>query len=163
SEEHTSELQSLTNLVCRLLLEKKKKSSDVRKLEEYGEQGGVNTPERSSGSAAHTVTLICARLKRMYVPATTDGGDSTATALHLLSTDHHVPLTLARLPTHRLPSRLCSPAFYTRRHPALSPPLPGLVLFYLRPQYYSFLLFFFFKPPPPPRHLLSSPPPPFPD
>src|SRR5258706_10378375 len=32
SEEHTSELQSLTNLVCRLLLEKKKKKSeqDVR-------------------------------------------------------------------------------------------------------------------------------------
>src|SRR5258706_7992250 len=28
SEEHTSELQSLTNLVCRLLLEKKKKRSD---------------------------------------------------------------------------------------------------------------------------------------
>src|SRR5258706_11682345 len=27
SEEHTSELQSLTNLVCRLLLEKKKNSS----------------------------------------------------------------------------------------------------------------------------------------
>src|SRR5258706_10696582 len=27
SEEHTSELQSLTNLVCRLLLEKKKKPS----------------------------------------------------------------------------------------------------------------------------------------
>src|SRR5437016_6917120 len=31
SEEHTSELQSLTNLVCRLLLEKKKKK---KKLEE---------------------------------------------------------------------------------------------------------------------------------
>src|SRR5437016_11125720 len=29
SEEHTSELQSLTNLVCRLLLEKKKRSSPV--------------------------------------------------------------------------------------------------------------------------------------
>src|SRR5258706_10126308 len=28
SEEHTSELQSLTNLVCRLLLEKKKKKSE---------------------------------------------------------------------------------------------------------------------------------------
>src|SRR5258706_8992507 len=28
SEEHTSELQSLTNLVCRLLLEKKKSSKD---------------------------------------------------------------------------------------------------------------------------------------
>src|SRR5258706_6881493 len=30
SEEHTSELQSLTNLVCRLLLEKKKKTVYVR-------------------------------------------------------------------------------------------------------------------------------------
>src|SRR5258706_4678709 len=30
SEEHTSELQSLTNLVCRLLLEKKKKKTDER-------------------------------------------------------------------------------------------------------------------------------------
>src|SRR5258706_10516830 len=30
SEEHTSELQSLTNLVCRLLLEKKKKNSRPR-------------------------------------------------------------------------------------------------------------------------------------
>src|SRR5258706_12095457 len=29
SEEHTSELQSLTNLVCRLLLEKKKKTSFI--------------------------------------------------------------------------------------------------------------------------------------
>src|SRR5258706_7202724 len=29
SEEHTSELQSLTNLVCRLLLEKKKKKPDL--------------------------------------------------------------------------------------------------------------------------------------
>src|SRR5437016_7982030 len=30
SEEHTSELQSLTNLVCRLLLEKKKRRTDRR-------------------------------------------------------------------------------------------------------------------------------------
>src|SRR5258706_12513658 len=30
SEEHTSELQSLTNLVCRLLLEKKKKNNNRR-------------------------------------------------------------------------------------------------------------------------------------
>src|SRR5438093_7211724 len=29
SEEHTSELQSLTNLVCRLLLEKKKKATQT--------------------------------------------------------------------------------------------------------------------------------------
>src|SRR5258706_5267102 len=30
SEEHTSELQSLTNLVCRLLLEKKKKPGEIQ-------------------------------------------------------------------------------------------------------------------------------------
>src|SRR5437016_9986087 len=30
SEEHTSELQSLTNLVCRLLLEKKKQKQDIK-------------------------------------------------------------------------------------------------------------------------------------
>src|SRR5258706_4151186 len=30
SEEHTSELQSLTNLVCRLLLEKKKNQLNIR-------------------------------------------------------------------------------------------------------------------------------------
>src|SRR3989475_7609406 len=30
SEEHTSELQSQSNLVCRLLLEKKKKKADTR-------------------------------------------------------------------------------------------------------------------------------------
>src|SRR5258706_11626482 len=32
SEEHTSELQSLTNLVCRLLLEKKKKKQKQRSI-----------------------------------------------------------------------------------------------------------------------------------
>src|SRR5258706_2047470 len=32
SEEHTSELQSLTNLVCRLLLEKKKKITTVKSI-----------------------------------------------------------------------------------------------------------------------------------
>src|SRR5438093_6639666 len=37
SEEHTSELQSLTNLVCRLLLEKKKKKKQIQhtKVTEY--------------------------------------------------------------------------------------------------------------------------------
>src|SRR2546430_9186176 len=33
SEEHTSELQSQSNLVCRLLLEKKKKKIQILKLE----------------------------------------------------------------------------------------------------------------------------------
>src|SRR5262249_34012272 len=36
SEEHTSELQSLTNLVCRLLLEKKKEEEDVAEMRVVG-------------------------------------------------------------------------------------------------------------------------------
>src|SRR5438093_7732761 len=39
SEEHTSELQSLTNLVCRLLLEKKKKDTE----KEVATQGRSST------------------------------------------------------------------------------------------------------------------------
>ena len=35
SEEHTSELQSLTNLVCRLLLEKKNKKTQHKKTNIY--------------------------------------------------------------------------------------------------------------------------------
>src|SRR5258706_11567660 len=35
SEEHTSELQSLTNLVCRLLLEKKKNNNKVKSFNRY--------------------------------------------------------------------------------------------------------------------------------
>src|SRR5262249_62064001 len=49
SEEHTSELQSLTNLVCRLLLEKKKKKSlhcrlNVRTDERLCDVFGVYDP-----------------------------------------------------------------------------------------------------------------------
>src|SRR3989475_8773810 len=33
SEEHTSELQSQSNLVCRLLLEKKKKTRDIKEAQ----------------------------------------------------------------------------------------------------------------------------------
>src|SRR5256886_3718520 len=35
SEEHTSELQSQSNLVCRLLLEKKKNSKSTRKTRDF--------------------------------------------------------------------------------------------------------------------------------
>src|SRR2546427_6618141 len=35
SEEHTSELQSQSNLVCRLLLEKKKKNNTTKKTYKY--------------------------------------------------------------------------------------------------------------------------------
>src|SRR5438093_2704768 len=43
SEEHTSELQSLTNLVCRLLLEKKKKNT-VMNIFEAGKADSKGLP-----------------------------------------------------------------------------------------------------------------------
>src|SRR2546430_3719500 len=54
SEEHTSELQSQSNLVCRLLLEKKKKDTDFRLLASaaYVSRRGVNCTRPSSDSAA---------------------------------------------------------------------------------------------------------------
>src|SRR2546430_3910996 len=39
SEEHTSELQSQSNLVCRLLLEKKKKKKDGKNSSEISNRG----------------------------------------------------------------------------------------------------------------------------
>src|SRR5437016_6684003 len=65
SEEHTSELQSLTNLVCRLLLEKKKNTAcdDTRRAGQGG-QGGGSRPKgdvdggtaRSTGSGGRADT-----------------------------------------------------------------------------------------------------------
>src|SRR2546425_2133360 len=50
SEEHTSELQSLAYLVCRLLLEKKKKKTnviyDMRKLRERDCTRHLTTPDK---------------------------------------------------------------------------------------------------------------------
>src|SRR5438046_6391552 len=42
SEEHTSELQSLTNLVCRLLLEKKKKRTSIRTQSRHSKSTSSN-------------------------------------------------------------------------------------------------------------------------
>src|SRR5262249_2241230 len=69
SEEHTSELQSLTNLVCRLLLEKKTKPATV-----------FATRPASAPSQAPSTSMVikCAALSA--VPAT-----GTARATHTLS------------------------------------------------------------------------------
>src|SRR2546427_6737941 len=47
SEEHTSELQSQSNLVCRLLLEKKKKKNEPQK-ENAGIQSETSLPNPNS-------------------------------------------------------------------------------------------------------------------
>src|SRR5438046_7339757 len=46
SEEHTSELQSLTNLVCRLLLEKKKKKTTEHKQTKQELNANCQSPHR---------------------------------------------------------------------------------------------------------------------
>src|SRR2546427_6921255 len=52
SEEHTSELQSQSNLVCRLLLEKKKKNKKMHEL---------STPFNNVSKRAHTEQRSCLR------------------------------------------------------------------------------------------------------
>src|SRR5438046_3975198 len=52
SEEHTSELQSLTNLVCRLLLEKKKKK---KRLEDEIKENQCVLVESEQATTLHMV------------------------------------------------------------------------------------------------------------
>src|SRR5438046_6433726 len=57
SEEHTSELQSLTNLVCRLLLEKKKKTTNVSMDNKKNNSDNVDEVEvREANRVNSTVT-----------------------------------------------------------------------------------------------------------
>src|SRR5438105_12511030 len=50
SEEHTSELQSRVDLVCRLLLEKKKKKrQEKRQSKRYGQQEHIRIPNVTCG------------------------------------------------------------------------------------------------------------------
>src|SRR5256885_5780955 len=48
SEEHTSELQSPCNLVCRLLLEKKKTETDLERLYSWTHHGGYGSTASKS-------------------------------------------------------------------------------------------------------------------
>src|SRR5438093_284007 len=62
SEEHTSELQSLTNLVCRLLLEKKKAQMDIN-LFKVGLRPGkspTQSPGRGFHASLHSHGACCA-------------------------------------------------------------------------------------------------------
>src|SRR5258705_2343252 len=52
SEEHTSELQSLRHLVCRLLLEKKKKKR--HRLERSGQNTSISSCDRFDAVCTHS-------------------------------------------------------------------------------------------------------------
>src|SRR5690606_39771920 len=55
SEEHTSELQSRENLVCRLLLEKKKKTKRSKAIDHAQREGSKH--ERKRKTARHQSTI----------------------------------------------------------------------------------------------------------
>src|SRR5258706_4322001 len=63
SEEHTSELQSLTNLVCRLLLEKKKHPTAQRAPEK-----GVRRPARYPAPSHQRATHVTRPHPRPFHP-----------------------------------------------------------------------------------------------
>src|SRR5262249_58958191 len=66
SEEHTSELQSLTNLVCRLLLEKKKQDTHPPRGGVGSGRGNLSVPHRTPHrpAALHHVRLTSAHRVR---------------------------------------------------------------------------------------------------
>src|ERR1035438_9093486 len=59
SEEHTSELQSLRHLVCRLLLEKKKKKKIKTLTREHTSPVISSARQSSRCSVRHAVLLLC--------------------------------------------------------------------------------------------------------
>src|SRR2546430_11758216 len=68
SEEHTSELQSQSNLVCRLLLEKKKKTN-IHSTHDLADDDGVyDLPARGLPRTLHPHPVICGRCEQ-YVEA----------------------------------------------------------------------------------------------
>src|SRR5256886_13464350 len=75
SEEHTSELQSQSNLVCRLLLEKKK-------LATHGAHLFLEISPVQRASPASRTPLPCDRLKLFNHPVLAHSGYDTTTLLH---------------------------------------------------------------------------------
>src|SRR5262245_63060790 len=60
SEEHTSELQSLRHLVCRLLLEKKNNGNSAKKTCMCNRNSRSNTREhRGTNTTLHLLTPMC--------------------------------------------------------------------------------------------------------
>src|ERR1019366_3248860 len=68
SEEHTSELQSLTNLVCRLLLEKKKREvlmATSQMLAELTSSGFSGSPSRVAAARGNLWSSSAAQSRRL--------------------------------------------------------------------------------------------------
>src|ERR1019366_1993697 len=97
SEEHTSELQSLTNFVCRLLLEKKKKNG--------GKDGRVRHRHAYCGGGGHIfapVTVIADEVTILSFPSVVEAvsvcrlfffNDTATTEIYTLSLHDALPIS----------------------------------------------------------------------
>src|SRR5262249_193315 len=163
SEEHTSELQSLTNLVCRLLLEKKKKrqagapaprdgycpdivgvnAAAIRPARRRGPAPAPGRPDRTPARPTHHAPPHAPHAARDALHDADLGGPSLAHCRALAArVFHRLPL-LPRLDPVRGPGIMCRPGVS----------VASIVE----------LVFFFFKDGPPPQYPPFSPPRPFPD
>src|SRR5262249_34269436 len=162
SEEHTSELQSLTNLVCRLLLEKKKTTTCAPRLA----RRTAPTPTPLQGRPTASPPACASR--------TDDSRGSSRTGTPPGPGSVRRDSSLHRAPAVALALASAQPLWWRAwlAH-GLSVLLrstvqldPAVALFRrtlaLWRQPRTHVQFFFFKKPPPPTLLLFSPPGPFP-
>src|SRR5262245_64026271 len=76
SEEHTSELQSLRHLVCRLLLEKKKNKLALAKLGRDWYKVNTAVVGGAGSKSRGVATMLAERVARMILGGTTQHGDA---------------------------------------------------------------------------------------
>src|SRR3954465_1843968 len=95
SEEHTSELQSHDNLVCRLLLEKKDSNAEIAGDGETGTRAAPRLPPVRAGRPGASLAYCCARGPRYRL----SGGrllfffnDTATTEIYTLSLHDALPI-----------------------------------------------------------------------
>src|ERR1039457_5661663 len=96
SEEHTSELQSPCNLVCRLLLEKKKKKnagkSNANFTDEQTQHTALNTRSRALATVALTMPSLSSRIPSLILFFFFFCNDPATTEIYLLPLPDPLPI-----------------------------------------------------------------------
>src|SRR4249919_1551068 len=99
SEEHTSELQSRENLVCRLLLEKKKKINvefrDGYKKKQQNQQHKAPIQPQTAVLSAHVCYLAEARFGVQFLALFFFFNDTSTTEIYTLSLHDALPISRA--------------------------------------------------------------------
>src|SRR5262249_46169176 len=163
SEEHTSELQSLTNLVCRLLLEKKKHDPTAR-------------PRRIHPATSSTPAAAAARRATAPAPSAIRPrgirGRRGALGATLSKLDHRVTAPLARdnaqlrlrtMPPMHPPARTRRPLNQSKTTMSTPPMLPAWTSMSPNPVHLVPLSLFFFNDSPTHPIIRLSPTPASPD